>query len=82
MRNNASVYYLTMIAIFFRLNGQQFSDLKGASTLCRMVSIDMVEKVWTCRPALLNHARSNRTQPESSWYGSKEVCPISVVWRC
>ena len=40
--------------------------------------IDTVEQVWTCRPALLSHAGPNRTQPESSRYGSKEVDPTSV----
>ena len=50
---------------------------------CRATgSIDTVEQVWTCRPALLSHAGSNRTQPESSRYGSKEVDATSVVWTC
>ena len=47
---------------------------------CRATgSIDTVEQVWTRRPALMSHAGPNRTQHESSRYGSKEVDATTVV---
>ena len=50
---------------------------------CRATgSIDTVEQVWTCLLALLSHAGPNRTQPELSRYGSKEVDKTTVVWTC
>ena len=58
------------------------SGSEATSTLRRMVLINNFKQMWICRPALLNHARLNQTQPESSRYGSKEVDARPVVWTC